>query len=85
MLVASSVWEALGRPPPMGASSRLPQGNEQQQVVCPCVQVRQPVLLLRHRAPGQRAHHAGDHPPLRGAAGQILRQRACSRAAILSR
>ncbi|UYV71360.1 AP1S2 [Cordylochernes scorpioides] len=35
-------------------------------------QVRQPVLLLRSGAVRQRTADLGDHPPLRGAAGQVL-------------
>lgn len=41
------------------------------------LQICQSVLLLCHRGPRQRAHHSGDHPQIRGAAGQILRQRMC--------
>lgn len=44
------------------------------------LQIRQSVFLLCHRGPGQRADHTGDHPPLRRAARQILRQcKSCSR------
>ena len=43
--------------------------------VCPPPrrQVRVALLLLRHRQRRQRAAHAGDHPPIRGAARQVLR------------
>lgn len=38
------------------------------------LQICQPVLLLCNRGPGQWAHHSGDHPQIRRAAGQILWQ-----------
>lgn len=43
------------------------------QMLC-LLQIRQSVFLLCHWGPGQWANHTGDHPPLRRAARQILRQ-----------
>lgn len=47
----------------------------QDNMIVMCFQICQPVFLLCSRGPGQWAHHAGDHPQICGAAGQILWQR----------
>ena len=40
----------------------------------PNFQIREPLLLLRRRAYGQRASNSGNHTQIRRVAGQIFRQ-----------